>query len=501
MKLKINKNNSFLFKNIEELNNVNFLDDDQEQQASDFDDQDLSDGVSEKLLDYYHEREFHDYYDQQSSHFSIKEYLFNLKSTKNSLWFLFVYLLVFFIINYLISNYILYVTIFNQSVSINNNFLIWSNYVTRIFMIVFFVISFVLTLFSNIGFLISNKNFNDRLIRNSIIQFIYILIILFECLSFLHFDLFSNKTLEQIGYFFSFVSWNDNLLYVNIFLLPILIYLFNNQENTNKKTKDIKNNNLVYFLCIVSIIAILFIIISNNVYDNISLDAKDNYSIFTNVIVLVLSLITIIIGINSKSMALIVAKKFSEKNYKLAYHCFCMFFFFIRILSIITLLLSITNLATTLWNYLNFQNNLNSGISTSSLNYSGIVLINFAKVSNIDFTNSSLGGNLTNYQVSFGYSISSFTFVLFVFLFIPLSLFLYLYDIHFLKNKNIYNQDQMNNQYNNKTIISNNNMGNVVMSQNQSYIEDIKAAFELLEKNIITKEEYAEIKRKIIEKI
>lgn len=503
MKLVINKNKYCSVQNYDDIKDLKFFDKELEETEK-TDDSSLSDSVSEKLMEHYNESEFNEHYYQQNK--SLKEYFFNTKSTKNSLWFLFVYLLVFITINYLISNYILFGQIFNSGASISNNYLIWSNSVTRTCIIVFFLISFILTLFSNIGFLITSKSFKERLVINSIIQFFYLLVFLFEFLSFLHIDLFSNDVLADVGYGFSFFSWNDNLLFVAMFIIPILIYLLNCKNNfENKKTVDIKKNNLVYFIYIISIVLILFVTLTSNLYDNVLIDSRDNYSVITNVVVIVLSILAIILGVNSKSVALELAEKFSKRNYRLAFHCFNIFFFLVKVLSIMTLALSLVNIATTLWNYLSYKAYLNNNGPMIQLNYSGIILTNFTKISNINLINDSFKP-LTTYRLTFGYSISSFIFVLLIFLILPVKWVLLVYDKYFitLNNKHVGNQIyyQNKNTYINSGVSTyRNNDPTIVDNQSHHFLEEIKRAYELVQQNVLTGEEFKEIKRKIIEKI
>lgn len=505
MKLVLSKNKYCFFQNNEDVKKFNSFDKEFEETNEPNDDL-ISDSVSEKLMDHYHEIEFEEHYYQQNK--SLKEYFFNAKSTINSLWFLFIYLLVFFIINYLISNYILLQQIFNSSEWINNNYLIWSNSVTRTCIIVFFLISFVFTLFSNIGFLVTNKNFKEKLVLNLAIQFFYLLIILFEFLSFLHLDLFSNDVLSDIGYIFSIFNWNDNLLFVGMFIIPILIYLLNSnskKEWNDKKPKDIKNSSLIYFLYIISIILVLFLTLTNNLYENVLISSKDIYTVVINIVVMVLSTLIIILGINSKSIALYLAEKFSEKNYKVAYHCFNIFLFLIKVLSIMILILSVVNLATTLWNYLSYKAYLNNGGQMIQLNYSGILLTNFAKLSNMSFINDFLKP-FTTYRLTYGYSISSFVFVLFIFLIMPVKLALFVYDKYFmiLNKKHVekkINYQNENISINNEISAYTNNYSKIANNEFHYSLEDIKNAYEMMQKNILTEEEFKEIKRKIIEKI
>ena len=218
-----------------------------------------------------------------------------------------------------------------------------------------------------------------------------------------------------------------------------------------------------------------------------------------------LSILAIILGVDSKSVALELAEKFSEKNYKLAFHCFNIFFFLVKVLSIMTLALSLVNIATTLWNYLRYKAYLNNNGVMIQLNYSGIILTNFTKISNINLINDSFKP-FTTYRLTFGYSISSFTFVLLIFLILPVKWVLLVYDKYFITSNNKHVGNQIYYQNKNTSINSGvstyrNNDPTIVDNQSHNYLEEIKRAYELMQQNILTEEEFKEIKRKIIEKI
>ena len=82
MKLVINKNKYCSFQNYDDIEDLEFFDNELEETEK-TEDSSLSDSVSEKLMEHYNESEFNEHYYQQNK--SLKEYFFNTKSTKNSL--------------------------------------------------------------------------------------------------------------------------------------------------------------------------------------------------------------------------------------------------------------------------------------------------------------------------------------------------------------------------------------------------------------------------------